>query len=211
MMDTPELRTLLEEVFRQKWTITPEKLAKKIPLEDLYRDLQEDLEKLNNFINNHKDSAEGVRLQPPVKNMQDNLQFMKELNELFSYVQLPLRLKHQDVHGDLYVFNRKNAFQGKKDRLSVLLHLDMSELGALNIHLNMELNKLQATFVIDDPFSGRIISEHLPELSHALSDKGYSLQARVEQPEQKPDFIKDILEQEQADSSALRYSFDIRA
>jgi hypothetical protein len=210
-MDSPEFRTILEEVFRQKWTITPEKLAKKSPLEDLYRDLQEDLKKINDIISLNKDSAEGTRLQPPVRNLQDNLQFMKELNDLFTYVQLPIQFKHQDVHGDLYVFNRKNAFQGKKDHMSVLLHLDMSALGALNVHLNMELNKLQATFYIDDPVSGRIISEHLPELSHALSDKGYYLQARVEQPEQKPDFIKDILEQEQSDSSALRYSFDIRA
>ena len=206
-----ELHSLLEEVFRQKWTITPEKLAKKSPLEDLYRDLQEDLRQLNNLINSNKDATEETRLQSPVKALQDNLQFMKELNELYPYVQLPIQFKNQEVHGDLYVFHRKNALQGKKDSFSVLLHLDMSELGALNIHLKMELDKLQATFFIEDPASGRLISEHLSELSQALSLKGYHLQVRVEQPEHKSDFIKDILEQEQADSSTLRYSFDIRA
>ena len=207
----PEYDKLMKEILHHKWTVTPEQLSKKEALPTLYKNLQEDLEKLSDLIKFSKDSVESMRLSEPVKNLQDNLQFMKNLNELFNYVQLPIQFKNQDVHGDFYVFNKKNTLRNKKDNLSVLLHLDMSELGPLNIHMNMELNKIQATFYIEDSASGRIITEHLPELSTSLMDKGYTLQARVDHSKPKTDFVEDILEQEHSDNSVQRYSFDIRA
>ncbi|HKL98465.1 MAG TPA: flagellar hook-length control protein FliK [Mobilitalea sp.] len=207
----PEYDKLMKEILHHKWTVTPEQLSKKEALPTLYKNLQEDLEKLSDLIKFSKDSVESMRLSEPVKNLQDNLQFMKNLNELFNYVQLPIQFKNQDVHGDFYVFNKKNTLRNKKDNLSVLLHLDMSELGPLNIHMNMELNKIQATFYIEDSASGRIITEHLPELSTSLMDKGYTLQARVDHSKPKDNFVEDILEQEHSDNSVQRYSFDIRA
>ncbi|HKL79744.1 MAG TPA: flagellar hook-length control protein FliK [Mobilitalea sp.] len=207
----PEYNKLMEEALHHKWTLTPEQLSKKEALPTLYKNLQDDLEQLSELIKFSKDSAESMRLSEPVKNLQDNLQFMKNLNEIFNYVQLPIQFKNKDVHGDFYVFNKKNALRDKKDNLSVLLHLDMAELGPINIHMNMDLNKIQATFYIGDSTAGRIIAEHLPELSSSLMDKGYHLQARVDRSEPKNDFVEDILEQEPSDGSVQRYTFDIRA
>jgi len=137
-LQSSEYIQLLEKAFQQKWTITPEKLAQKTPVTDLYQNLQEDLEKLNTLAKTVKISEEALRLQEPVKNMQENLRFMKDLNEMFTYLQLPVQLKDKDIHSDLYVFTRKKTLLGKKDSISVLLHLDMTNLGPINIHIQME-------------------------------------------------------------------------
>ncbi len=206
-----ELTAYIEALLHQKWTLTPEQLSKKTPLIKLYQKLEEDVKKLERLLSFHRESVELSQAEKPVKSIQDNLRFMKDLNQLFSYVQLPIQLKGRDIHGELYVFNKKNALRNKKDILSVILHLDMAELGPLNIHLKIESERIQATFSVEDSEAGSIIRNHLAELTNALAKKGYQLQARVEKPEQKRDFIKDILEQDASDHSAVTYSFDIKA
>ena len=208
---SPEILSNLEGLLRQKWTLTPEQLSDTNSLKELYKKLENDLNKLDGLIKFCRESEEILQSREPVRNLQDNLQFMKALNQLFSYVQLPLRIKDREVHGEFYVFNKKNALQSKKDILSVLLHLDMTELGAMNIHMKLQRNQIQATFAVENPEAGSIINGHLPELIDALSRKGYHLQARVEKQEHPQELIKDLLEQDPSGASVQTFSFDIRA
>ncbi len=208
---SPEILNHLDKLLRQKWTLTPEQLSDKNSLKDLYKKLEDDLNKLDGLIRFHRETEEIQQSKEPVRNLQDNLQFMKALNQLFSYVQLPLRFQDREVHGEFYVFNKKNALHGKKDILSVLLHLDMTELGTLNIHMKLERDQIQATFAVDNAEAGSIIQDHLPELITALTRKGYQLKARVEKQEQPQELIKDFLEQDPSGNSIQTFSFDTRA
>jgi hypothetical protein len=210
LLQSPEYLKLLEGAFHEKWTLTPEKLAKKASVSDLYQNLQEDLEKLSTLEKTDKISSEALRLQEPVKNMQENLRFMKELNEMYTYLQLPIQFKERDVHSDLYVFTRKNSQQGKDKNLSVLLHLTMDNLGPLNIHIQMDHNLIRAKFYLEDSRVEQLISDNLPSLSDALKKKGFQLQAEILDTYEKPDFSKDFIEQSSIDASVQRYTFDIR-
>lgn len=209
-LQSPEYLKLMKEAFHQKWTITPEQLTKEASVQNLYQHLQEDLEKLSNLFKVSSESMETLRFQEPVKNLQENLSFMKDLNEMFTYLQLPVQLKDKDLHSDLYIFTRKNALKGKKEGLNVLLHLDMLNLGSMNIHIHMDHNLIRAKFYLDDITSIPLISEHLPSLTTALEKKGYSLQAEVGASYEKPDFVKDFIEQSSQDNYTQRYTFDIR-
>jgi hypothetical protein len=211
LLQAPEYSKLLEEAFLQKWTITPEKASKKDSVSNLYHQLTEDLEKLSNLTKSLKDSEENQRLDTPIKNMKENLQFMKDLNEAFTYLQLPMKFKDQTAHTDLYVMRRKKSLSDSKENLSVLLHLDMSNLGSLNIYIQMNSgNRIQADFYIEDTDAGLLIKENLPSLTNALEKKGYSLDADVKDSYQKPDFSKDFIEQNSQDNLIQRYTFDIR-
>lgn len=201
---------LLEEAFHQKWTITPEKLAKKDSVTNLYQRLQEDLQELNELVKASKETAETIRFQEPIKNLQENLSFMKNLNETFTYLQLPVQLKDQDVHSDLYVFTRKNAREGTKDSLNVLLHLDMQNLGPMNIYIHMNHNLVQANFYMEDETSEGLIADNLPSLTNSLQNKGYSFHAEIKDSYEKQDFSKDFIDQSSQDNYIQRYSFDIR-
>ncbi|MBB2183808.1 flagellar hook-length control protein FliK [Lachnospiraceae bacterium MD1] len=209
ILTSSQYQKLLEQAFLQKWTITPEKLAKKTPVKEMYQNLQEDMEKLNQLANIRKGSEETLRLQEPVKNMQENIRFIKDLNEAFTYLPLPVQLKEQNIHSELYVFTKKHALHEKK-ALSVLLHLDMEHLGPLNIHVGMEQNMIRANFSLDNMDAMQIIESNLPSLSEALAKKGYQLQYTVSSSYNKPDLVKDLIEENTGDSLVNRYTFDIR-
>lgn len=210
LLRSPEYSKLIEEAFHQKWTITPDKLVNKDSVTNLYQNLQEDLETLNSLLKEGRESIENSRLQEPVKSLQENLRFMKDLNETFTYLQLPVQFKDKDVHSDLYVFTKKKALQGKKEGLNVLLHLDMANLGLINVHIQMDHNIVQAKFNLENKDSVQIISDYLPTLKSALQRKGYSLHSEVKATYEKPAFCKDFIEQNSKDNNTQRYTFDIR-
>ncbi len=210
LLQSPEYAKLLSEAFHQRWTITPEKLEQKDSVTELYRKLQEDMEAFSLLGKSEEKLLESFKLQEPVKNLQENLLFLKDLNQIFTYLQLPLQLEDQDIHSELYVFTNKRALKDKKD-LSVLLHLDMPNLGALNIHVTLEHNIVHATIYPEEKAAKIVLTDHISSLREALRKKGYTFSYEVMDVYQKPDFVKDFIEQNTEESSPLRYSFDIRA
>lgn len=210
LLGSPEYTKLLENAFIQKWTITPDKLAKKAPISDLYKNLQADMEELSHLIKAGSNSDELLQLREPVKNLQENLQFMKDLNEAFTYIQLPVRLKDKQLHSDLYVFTRKKSLQEKPDSISVLLHLDMDHLGPLNVHISLYQQNIQAKFYMADSEAEQLIKTNMSSLSQVLSKKGYQLSSEVICNYKQPDFSRDFIEENIGDGDIKRYTFDIR-
>ncbi len=210
MLQSPEYARLLTEAFHQRWTITPEKLQQKGSVSELYQRLQEDMEALSLLGKAEEKLIEGLKLQEPVQNLRENLNFLKDLNQIFTYLQLPVQTENQDIHSELYVFTNKKALKLKKD-LSVLLHLDMPNLGAINIHVTLEHNIVNAKFYPEEKAAKAILTDNVPSLGEALQRKGYSLRYEVMEAYQKPDFVKDFIEQNAVENSPIRYSFDIRA
>lgn len=211
LLQAPVYTKLLEDAFLKKWTLKPEDIADKDSVVHLYRQMKEDLDKISNLSASAKTAAEINGLQAPLKNMQENLQFMKELNNVFTYLQLPIQFENQEAHTDLYVLANKKALNDKRETLSVLLHLEMKNLGSLNVHIQQNHSKqLKAVFYIEDSDTGRLISHNLPLLSEALQKKGYNIRAEVKDTYQKPDFVHDFIEQSSQDSLVKRFSFDIR-
>jgi hypothetical protein len=210
LLGSSQYSRLLEEAFHQRWTITPEMLSKKTSVSALYQILQEDAVKINDIINDFRDGLKQNELQEAGKNVKDHISFLKDLNEMFTYLQLPVQLKNQDIHGDLYVFTKKDAMSQKKDNLSVLLHLDLVYLGPINIHILMNHNQIQAKFCPEDILAGQLLSEHLPSLTKNLQKKGYQLHATVEAAYEKPDFHRTLTDPNSQENYPIRYNFDIR-
>ncbi len=210
LLQSPEYAKLLTEAFHERWTITPDKLEQKGSVSDLYRKLQDDTEAISLLSRSEAKALESLKLQEPVKGLQENLQFMKDLNQMFTYLQLPIQLKDQDIHSELYVFTDKKALKTKKN-LSVLLHLDLPNLGALNIHITMEHNQVYAKFYTETKEAKALLTDNVTSLTDALKKKGYAFRGEVMDAYEKPDFVKDFIEQNAEESSPTRYSFDIRA
>lgn len=207
LLKSDVLRETISKVFHQRWTLSPEELPQENKVRDFYKRLDKDMEYLNKLSDNFKMTRD-VSLS--INKLQDNLQFMKDLNELFIYLQLPIRLPEQDTHGDLYVFTRKKHRHHDNENLNVLLHLDMTHLGPVDIHLSMMNRQVNAVFYLNET-SEKVIARHLHELTDMLNDKGFQLQVRTQVSESKPDFINDILQHDAPSSNTHRYSFDIKA
>lgn len=202
-------REVITDAFHKRWTLEPDELTKKNKVREFFKRLDKDTEHLKRLSDDIK-LLDTQDVRATINKLQDNLQFMRDLNELFIYLQLPMRLAEQDAHGDLYVFTRKNHKHQDSETLNVLLHLDMANLGPMDIHMYMKNHQVNAVFYLEKS-SEYIIAQHLHELVDSLHEKGCQLQAKTKISDSKPDFIADILQQNTPNITTHRYSFDIRA
>ncbi|MDI9508961.1 MAG: flagellar hook-length control protein FliK [Bacillota bacterium] len=209
LLKSDSVRDIISQALHHRWTLSPRDLTKDNKVKEFYKRLDEDLDYIKELTSSSK-LADTQNIQSSINKLQDNLQFMRDLNNLFSYIQLPIRLSNQDVHGDLYVFTRKNKKHIDTGQLNILLHLDMKSLGPMDIHLSMKNKQFYAVFYLEKS-SEKVISQYLHELIDSLQRKGYQFQASTKISDTKPDFITDILQDDTPNPGSHRYSFDIRA
>ncbi len=207
--EEPALSDLLGKTVLNRFVMTPEDLTKEHAVEDFYARTARNLATLTELASGEASSAMKT-VADTGSHMQENIQFMNTLNQIFPYVQLPLKLTEQLTHGELYVYTKKKDLSAKTKEVSILLHLDMDALGPTDIHLSLLQQSVTAKFYLNETDAENLVSEQLPSLTDALRKKGYSLNASVMHREKEPDIVSDFL----ADGDAVpmkRFRFDIRA
>ena len=208
--EEPVLSELLGKTVLNRFVMTPEDLTKEKAVEEFYARLKKDLATFTDTLSVDTASSALKTVADTASNMQENIQFMNTLNQIFPYVQLPLKLTEQLTHGELYVYTKKKDLSAKNKEVSILLHLDMDALGPTDIHLSMLQKNVNAKFYLNETDAEHLVSEQLPSLIEALQKKGYSLNASVMHREKEPDIVTDFL----SDGEAVpmkRFRFDIRA
>ncbi len=215
-LKSDEFKDFIRDRVERSFELDAEKLAEegddsKKTVKKLYENLDHKTEAMLTVLEKAGESTS--KLAQTAGNIRNNMQFMQDLNQMASYVQLPIKFNESKAHGDLYVFNRKKGMPVDKDVVTAFLHLDMDNLGATDIHVTMEKNFVSIKFALDDMESINIVDEHLPELATRLESKGYTTTFTVGQNEgaegQTP-FDK-VLETDKPQISIKRYSFDVRA
>jgi hypothetical protein len=142
--------------------------------------------------------------------VKDNMDFMRVLNQMFNYIQVPVKLKNQTIHSDLYVYNKKSRNKDSKN-VSVLLRLDLSTLGQVDIYMDKQENTIHSQLYIDKKDTQTIVRNHLSHLVHNLSTKGYTFIPQIMDQKKEFNFVQDFLNQEKDDKTEIkRFSFDIR-
>lgn len=222
LLTQPVFHEILEKEFTDAFMLTPKEIIENGGVDTYYRKLSRQLDELENLFDkelSHKNTHTINQLQTIVETspkeqlqqLNDNLNFMKLLNQFFSYVQLPVKLKDKCTHADLYVYTNKKKLAENKNSIHILLHLDMDSLGALDIDLLQKSRELNATFITNDPVVEKLLNVNLPLLEDNLLQKGFLCTSKVKREEKHIDIIKDFIEPERSSSQLSRYSFDLRA
>ena len=207
-----EFESLLKAEVSRQWLIEPKDVADPHKVEQLYERVREQSMRLHEAMQ-AADKAD-VPVARSVQNLQSNVDFMNQLNHMFTYIQLPLKLAGNNAHGDLYVYTNKKNLAAKDGNVSALLHLDMEHLGALDVYVAMQQNKVNTNFTFQDESSLDLIAEHISLLDERLAKRGYNLNAQFsvkEEAEQDGGIMQTILNQEKNISVLSRTSFDMRA
>lgn len=209
-LSSKEFSALIKDDLLKQWTLAPKDLAQKDAVERHF-------ESLLNQVNNLKELAEqtagdrGANLSGQVSHLQDNINFIQTINQFFTYIPLPLKLRNQFTDGELYVYTRKKSGRTAADGISVLLHLDMDHLGPLDIYLDLKDTHLTGKFYLDNAPAMNLIASNLPLLKEALQKKGYTLNTEVLEREKTVNVVEDFLKTETPAASVTRYNFDLRA
>ena len=209
---TDESADLLQN-FLDSFLLAPEEVADSDKVKEYYEELNYKLEALEQLAAKISETTKEPASTAP-KQMKGNLSFMESINQVFPFLQLPLRFKEAPAHGELYVYERKKTLK-PTDSFNALLHLDMDALGSMDVFIILAGQNVTSRFSLTDKTSADLIRSELPSLSEALLKKGYSLQTDVSvcEPETE-EHTQTLLEQfleEHAPGGLERYTFDIRA
>ena len=213
LFQSTEFKDVLQAGLTANWTLTPKQLKNPDAVKNFYDTLYEQTQRLSELSQTPLLSGflSKSDLETPAQNLKQNMDFMNTLNQMFPYVELPLRLKDQITHGDLYVYTKKQALKKNSSNISVLLHLDMESLGPLDIKLNLNNNVIDSTFYFSDKDAMNLISGNIVLLEDALVEKGFLLKTAMELQVDSQNTIKDFIEKDVRDTPLQRYTFDIRA
>ena len=210
LYSTQVFQWVLKEHIRSSMSLTTNDIADN-KVNDYYDTTYNQINALRDLLQNTGLQDTFTQLSSTTQNFQENMEFMKVLNQLFPYVQLPIKMKDQFIHSDLYVYTKKKNLQENPDSISVLLHLDMEHLGPTDIHITLSRANVGAKFYMSDDFSTSLLRNNIDLLEEAMTRNGYLLQTEFIERQKEVDIVKDIIERDQPTSSLKRYSFDIRA
>ena len=215
---------IIKNELLDNFTLTPKDLKNKFKMNTHFDKIYAQLDELETTIRNsitskNTDPAAQITNQAPgqmeeqlLHQMKSNLDFMKTLNEMFSYMQLPLHLENQTAHGELYVYTKKETLKEHPNSIKVLLHLDLEHLKSVDMHITLDHNRVDSKFYFSDESAEKLIKANLDLLTTALAEKGYIAHTEILKMEKPANVITDFIKNDSSTSSAIkRFSFDIRA
>lgn len=211
LLTSKSFQKIVKGQFLSNWTISPEHLKKEGALEEVYEKMSKQFDALSHFSETVLGKDVFKQLSNTASDMNDNLNFMKTLNETFQYVQLPLKLQDQNAHGDLYVMTRKEALKKDPKDLKVLLHLDMDHLGTLDIQIVRENTAVSLKFFVSTEETLHLLDRNIELLRDAINQQGYACSSELSMKEKDVDIVNDFIAQETPVGDMKRYNFDLRA
>ena len=205
-----EYQTIFKKAVENQWYLEPQETGSKETVEKLYNRLQTQMNRMDEFIKQAGSGTEG--LQKAVADVRGNIEFMNQINQIYNFVQLPLKMNGQNVNSELYVYTNKKNPRDMDGELSAFLHLDMDHLGSTDISVKMKGTAVKTNFYMADDASYELILAHAEELAERLENKGYQCQIEVKSEEKDMDFVEDFLKHDMPSAGKVyRYSFDVRA
>lgn len=209
-----EFKELLKDQIGRQWMIEPKDVADKKQVEQLYERIREQTARLSQALETAgKGEAPVAR---SVQNLQSNVDFMNQMNHLYTYVQLPLKMLGNNAHGDLYVYTNKKNLAARDGQVSALLHLDMEHLGPLDVYVTLKDKQVSTNFTVMDDSVLDLIENNIEILNKRLEGRGYSLKAQMHVKEdageeEESTIMQTLLHQQKNISVLSRTSFDMRA
>lgn len=202
-------QTLVKNALTDQWLLTPVDVQSKDKIEALYERLNSQLSKLSEALSGK--AMTDNPLAKSVTNIQNNIEFINQINQIYSYVQLPLKMSEGKAHGDLYVYANKKGMVSGDGSVSALLHLDMEHLGPVDVYVAMQEQRVNTHFYLPDEEMLKFIEQHLYILDERLSKKGYSMKAVMSVKGDEKTAVEEIVDAGKDMAIMSRYSFDVRA
>ncbi len=207
-------KNLLESTVKTQWSLTPETLPKEGEVGKVYEKIVKSLHILNETL--QQSGAQNTALQESITNLSENIGFMNQLNQMYTYVQLPLKMQNGEKNGELYVFTNKRSLAEKDGEVSALLHLTMEHLGPLDVYVKMNQGKVSTEFTVEKEETLLFLEKNMSILTDRLQKRGYDISCKMKVKDEagEPETPVERLLTEKQNGAApvhAQYAFDVRA
>ncbi|MBQ9935856.1 MAG: flagellar hook-length control protein FliK [Lachnospiraceae bacterium] len=214
LLTSDSYNSILSEAVKDKFSLNPKDMENPKELDDLYKSMYDKTNKLMEAFSSSTNSGAGENMSQTAKSMQQRIDFMQNLNNMFAYAQIPVKMDSNQMNSDLYVYMNKRSMKSTKEEVSALLHLDIDHLGATDVHVSLHGTNVHTRFYVEDEISAKIIDEHMSMLEKAIADNGFNLTNEVITREPTlatgPNMVVKEMLGDDLEKSVKRYSFDVR-
>lgn len=166
----PVFKLFMKEAGEEASTLAPKDVAHHENIDNLYEHLQKRADKILETLAGRED----LSIAKSAQNLKANVDFMNQMNQMFQYVQLPLKFSESHANGELYVYGNGKKLSLEDGNVSALLHLDMEHLGTVDIHVEMSPDKqVKTNFYFEDEAMLDFVYENIDMLNERLEKRGY--------------------------------------
>lgn len=213
LLNSTEYTNLLSDAIKQKFSLNKDTLKDAGEIDNLYKKMYDASNRLQESFQNMGGKA-GEQMREQAGNMKQRLDFIQNLNDMYAYAQLPVKLQDEAFNSELFVYMNKKQQQSAKEAVSALLHLDMDHLGPTDVHVSLHGTTVHTKFYVEDPVSAKLLDEHMNRLEAAVAEKGFSLTNEVVMREPSimagPNPVVNEMLGNDIEKSIKRYTFDVR-
>ncbi len=216
IIKAPLYKGLLKNLIADSFAMEPKNVTKPGELSKLYERVLKQTDALEKLISNFNNkAAEGIKNQ--TSEIKQNINFMNSANEMYHFVQIPLKMYNQNTDSMLYVRQNKKSSYEAGEEITAFLHFDMEYLGPTDVFISLREMKVGCKWNLADESSLKIIEDNIDILTERLNAKGFTVSTQMVCGEPKADFVEDFLGAPPLDTSSAseglvhRYSFDMRA
>lgn len=210
LFSSKDMQQFLRDAFEGQMYLTPEEVADADKVKKLYERLESKTQRLESLLN--QVGLQETPLAQTVSEVRGNVEFMNQLNQAYTFVQIPLKMSGQNASGQLYVYTNKRNLNDPDKELSAFLHLDLDNLGSTDVSVKMLRKKVDTKFYMETDEAFELVKAHMPELEERLRQKGFDAKIYVENEGKKVNFLDDFLKKDAPSTGQVhRYSFDVRA
>lgn len=213
ILGSKEFENVLKESLLKQFLLKPEDVAVEGKIEELYKRIVEQSAKAIEILQGA--GKDGGTVMKSAQNLGDNVNFMNQLNHMMAYVQLPLLLNRENAHGELYVYTNRKNLASKNTNLSALLHLEMENLGMMDVYVAMQNNKVSTHFYMENEETLDFIEQNIHVLDERLTKKGYRMNTSVtvKAGAESKSIVNEFLKNEGMTGAPVvsKLSFDVRA
>ena len=212
LFSSKEFVHMVKDTLQQQWTLQPQDLEADgtDKVAKLYDRMNSQLEKITEA--SKSIGQENTSFAQTAADIQSNVEFMNQINQAYTYVQIPLQMSGQNASAELFVYTNKKALAEGDRELTAFLHLDLDHLGATDVSVKMKNKQVSTNFYLDDDASYELIFLNIDRLEKRLQEKGYQCNVSVINEAKHVNFVENFLKKDQPSAGQLhRYSFDMRA
>lgn len=212
IFSSKEFVHMVKDTMQQQWMLQPQNLEADgtDKVAKLYDRMNSQLEKITEALKSI--GQENTSFAQTAADIQGNVEFMNQINQAYTYVQIPLQMSGQNASAELFVYTNKKALAEGDRELTAFLHLDLDHLGATDVSVKMKNKQVSTNFYLDDDASYELISLNIERLEKRLQEKGYQCKVSVINEAKHVNFVENFLKKDQPSAGQLhRYSFDMRA
>lgn len=210
LFSSKEMTSFLHKVMEDQFLLSPKEAAEAEQVKGLYERLQTKMNHLDQLFQNA--GIKDTSLTQTLQDVRGNIQFMNQVNEAYTFVQLPLKMSNQNGSGQLYVYTNKKEIGNTDKELTAFLHLDLEHLGETDVSVRMLKKEVSTKFYMETDEAFALMEAYMPLLEERLRKKGYNCKIEILNEQNHVNFVEDFLKKDAPSAGQLhRYSFDVRA